>query len=249
MIHVFETMGTVVSIEPPMRIHEIESVFAELDERFSLYRPQSELSRIATGSLSLLDASEEYAQALEWRSLTAGAFTPHRPDGTLDLSGIVKALALDAAGSLLADSGDWILNAGGDVLTSGQSATVGVTDPFDRTLLLTALRLSGPRRAVATSGTSERGDHIWGHAEFAQVTVVANDIVTADVLATAIVAGGVETLGASTRSWDVDVLAIDVAGNLFATPGFTAGIAAAASTTPLQSQSQVENSGISSRPL
>jgi FAD:protein FMN transferase len=253
MIHVFETMGTVVSIEPSMRIQEIESVFAELDERFSLYRPQSELSRIARGSLSLLDASEElrsaYAHALEWRSLTAGAFTPHRPDGTLDLSGIVKALALDAAGSLLADSGDWILNAGGDVLTSGQSATVGITDPFDRTQLLTALRLSGPRRAVATSGTSERGDHIWGRAEFAQVTVVANDIITADVLATAIVAGGVETMNASTRSWDIDVLAIDVAGNLFATPGFTAGIAAAASTTPLQSQSQVENSGISLRPL
>jgi thiamine biosynthesis lipoprotein len=237
MIYVFETMGTVVSVEPPLRVPEIEAVFAEYNERFSLYLPGSELSRIAAGSLRLQDASlplrDAYARALEWRSLTAGAFTPHRPDGVIDLSGIVKAMAIEAAGLLLAGHEDWILNAGGDVLTSGQEATVGITDPFDRTQLLTSMLVRGPRRAVATSGSSERGDHIWGRGGFAQVTVVANDIVTADVLATAIVAGGVTTLNASTSRWDVDVLAIDPTGNLFATPGFTAGIAAATATPEL----------------
>jgi thiamine biosynthesis lipoprotein len=234
MIYVFETMGTVVSIEPPLRVPEIEAVFAEHNERFSLYLPGSELSRIATGTLLLQDASPQlldaYARALEWRSRTAGAFTPHRPDGVLDLSGIVKAMAIEAAGLLLDGDEDWILNAGGDVLTSGQAATVGIADPFDRGQLLTSVRLGGPRRAVATSGSAERGDHIWGRGGFAQVTVVANDIVTADVLATSIVAGGVDTLNASTSGWDIDVLAIDPAGNLFATPGFTASIAAAEAT-------------------
>jgi len=232
MIYVFETMGTVVSIEPSLRVPEVEGVFARLDERFSLYRADSELSRIASGSLALVDSSDEvrtaYERALEWRALTRGAFTPHRPDGTIDLSGIVKALAMDEAGSLLADGGDWILNAGGDVLTSGRSATVGITDPKDRTRLLTSVKLGADRRAVATSGSSERGDHIWGRGGFAQVTVVANEIVTADVLATAIVAGGVETLNLATGGWDIDVLAIDRSGNLFATPGFTAAIACAA---------------------
>ena len=234
MIYHFETMGTVVSIEPPLRVPDIEAIFHELDERFSLYRPDSELSRIARGSLALMDASPQlrdaYARALEWRSLTAGAFGPHRPDGVIDLSGIVKALAMDAVGRLLFDADDWILNAGGDILTSGRSATVGITDPFDRTRLLTSVRLSGPRRAAATSGTAERGDHIWGRGGFAQVTVVADDIIAADVLATAIVAGGVDTLNAMTAAWDIDVLAIDLAGNLFATPGFTASISAAALT-------------------
>ena len=234
MIYVFETMGTAVSIEPPLRVPEIENVFAHYNARFSLYLPDSELSRIADGSLRLADASSElrdaYSRALEWRSLTGGAFTPHRPDGVIDLSGIVKALAIEASGQLLVDDGDWILNAGGDVLTSGQTATVGITDPLDRTQLLTSVRLGESRRAAATSGSSERGDHIWGRGGFAQVTVVANDIVTADVLATAIVAGGVETLNASTSGWNIDVLAIDPTGNLFATPGFTAGIAAAATS-------------------
>jgi FAD:protein FMN transferase len=232
MIHVFETMGTVVSIEPSLRATDIEQTFTVFDERFSLYRPDSELSRIADGSLRLVDASQAlrdaYARALEWRSLTAGAFTPHRPDGVIDLSGIVKSLAMDAASALLDCSGDWILNAGGDVLTSGRPATIGITDPSDRTRLLTSVRLGGSRRAVATSGSAERGDHIWGRGGFAQVTVLADNIITADVLATAIVAGGVETLNASTSTWDIDVLAIDLAGNLFATPGFTTAIGTAA---------------------
>src|SRR6195952_1619291 len=184
MIYVFETMGTVVSIEPPLRVTEIEQIFSDLDARFSLYRPDSEISRVADASLRLVAASPElrdaYARALEWRSLTGGAFTPHRPDGVVDLSGIVKALALDAAGALLVNAGDWILNAGGDVLTSGHAATVGVTDPFDRTQLITAVRLGDARRAVATSGSAERGDHIWGTGGFVQVTVMADDILQAD---------------------------------------------------------------------
>ena len=232
MIYVFDSMGTVVSIEPPLLVPEIEAIFAHYDERFSLYRPDSELSRVAEGSLLFPDASAElrdaYARALEWRSLTADAFTPHRPDGVIDLSGIVKALAIEAAGRALAGEENWIVNAGGDVLTSGQPTTVGIADPFDRTQLLTSVRLGGSRRAVATSGGSERGDHIWGRRGFAQVTVVADGIVTADVLATAIVAGGVDALNASTSTWDIDVLAIDAAVNLFATPGLTASIEAAA---------------------
>ena len=230
MIHVFETMGTVVTVEPPMHVDDVEAIFRSYDERFSLYRPDSEISRVANGSMALVDASgelrEAYASALEWRSLTGAAFTPHRPDGVIDLSGIVKALALEAAAARLGDAGDWILNAGGDVLTSGRSATIGIVDPFDRSQLLTSLRLGDSRRAVATSGTAERGEHIWGRGDFIQVTVVANDIVTADVLATAIVAGGRESLAASTSGWDIDVLAVGRTGELFSTPGFTAGIEA-----------------------
>jgi thiamine biosynthesis lipoprotein len=231
MIYVFETMGTVVSIEPPLHVPEVERIFDDYDQRFSLYRPTSELSHIAGGK-RLEDASVElrnaYALALEWRTLTDGAFTPHRPDGVIDLSGIVKAMAMDAAAAVLGDSSDWILNAGGDILTSGCAATVGITDPADKTQLLTSVRLGGARRAVATSGVAERGNHIWGRGTFSQVTVVADDITTADVLATAVVAGGWDTLNAATSRWDIDVLAIDTAGNLAATPGFRRSMAAAA---------------------
>jgi thiamine biosynthesis lipoprotein len=232
MIYIFETMGTVVSVEPPRHVPELEAIFADFDETFSLYRPTSELSRVADGSLLLSDSSDSlraaYALALDWRTRTDGVFTPHRPDGVIDLSGVVKALAIQSAGRLLGTDEDWILNVGGDVLTSGRPASVGIIDPLDRQQLLTAVLLGGSRRAVATSGSAERGDHIWGRGGFAQVTVVADDIITADVLATTIVAGGVESLNASTAHWDIDVLAIDPSGNLFATPGIQSRIGSAA---------------------
>jgi thiamine biosynthesis lipoprotein len=53
---------------------------------------------------------------------------------------------------------------------------------------------------VATSGSSERGDHIWptkgtrAEDQFLQVSVAAIDLITADIWATAIVAGGPEAL-------------------------------------------------------
>jgi thiamine biosynthesis lipoprotein len=50
--------------------------------------------------------------------------------------------------------------------------------------------------------------------------VAASDIVTADVLATAIMAGGAAALTLATSRWDVDVLAVKNDGGLLATPGF-----------------------------
>lgn len=230
----FETMGTVVSLEwsgDGGQLRSVRDIFEDADQRFSLYRPDSELSRIDDGSLELMDASSElrevYATALGWRGETGGAFTPHRPDGTLDLNGIVKAWAMADAGRTLGN-GDWCLNVGGDVLVSGQAEggapwVVGIVDPDDRTGLLTAVPVVGARRAVATSGSAERGDHIWTRgrerAEFTQVTVLADDIVTADVLATAIVSGGTASLDDLTARFDVDVLTVDRAGELRVTPG------------------------------
>ncbi|HEU0205829.1 MAG TPA: FAD:protein FMN transferase [Pseudolysinimonas sp.] len=238
MRQTFDTMGTVVSLEwsgDPSQLDEVSSLFEAADRRFSLYRPDSELRQVADGTLELLDASAElrevYATALGWRGETGGAFTPHRPDGTLDLNGIVKAWAMSEAGRALGrggTGGDWCLNVGGDVLVSGQAApgapwVVGIVDPADRAGLLTAVPVVGARRAVATSGSAERGDHIWTRgrerAEFAQVTVVADDIVTADVLATAIVSGGAASLDDLTARFDVDVLTVDREGALRATPG------------------------------
>ena len=242
MHHVFDSMGTTVSIDwvgAADAAAQVERIFDEFDRRFSLYRPDSEASRIALGRLSLADSTdamrEAYATALEWRTSTDGAFTPNRPDGIVDLSGVVKALAIERAGEVL-DASDrhrqWMINAGGDLLVSS-ARTVGIVDPADRSSLLTAVALTGSHRAVATSGSAERGDHIWrtgtgtgrGRGHFVQATVLADDIVTADVLATAIIAGGRDTLDSVTERWNVDVLTVDAAGALLATPGFRRALA------------------------
>ena len=264
----FGSMGTVISLTVPARAlgtaavpataggdreldaatAAVERVFAYSDEIFSLYRPDSEASRLSRGELPLRESSagmrDRYADALGWRLMTEGAFSPERPDGVLDLSGIIKGYAIRQAGDALRSRGitDWCLNAGGDVLVmgsplpgSGASWAAGIVDPLDRSELLSACQLGGrgTRRALATSGSAERGDHIWAAgsgsrtagsagAGFAQVSVAAADIVTADVLATAIVAGGTAMLHRATEGWEIDVLAVRRNGELLATPGFRA---------------------------
>lgn len=240
MRHVFETMGTVASLELPAgnsaALDGVKEIFAEIDSRFSLFRPESELSRVASGELPLTATSpqlrDSYARALQWRDATDGAFTPNRPDSVTDLNGIVKAEAIEAAGRALDAAGchDWSLNVGGDILVSGVQPngspwTIGLVDPADRAELLCSVTLRGARRAIATSGSAERGDHIWRGgsiepAPFIQFTVIADDIVTADVLATAIVAAGPDGLDDITDRWPIDVLSIDRSGKLLATPGF-----------------------------
>ncbi len=247
MRRVFATMGTVVSLDVPdgAPVERVERVFADADARFSLYRDDSELSRLNAGEFELLDAGPElrgaYELAAAWRVDTGGAFTPTRPDGLLDLNGVVKAVAMRDAGALLEDAGcrDWTLVVGGDMLAAGSGPdgipwVTGIIDPADRSALLCAIELRPPRRAIATSGTAERGDHIWlaGMApEYVQVTVVADDIVTADVLATAIVAGGEPMLREACERWPIDVLTVDAAGELTATPGFRAALAIASAAS------------------
>jgi thiamine biosynthesis lipoprotein len=239
-------MGTVVSLTVPEgpgaddAVARVMGVFQRFDSRYSLYRPESELSRVARGELPLTDTSEElrrtYAEALHWRDETGGAFTPHRPDDVIDLNGTVKALAMQGAADVLLDAGidDWCLNAGGDVLCAGVQPdglawTIGVVDPGDRAALLFAITLVGTRHAVATSGSAERGDHIWRSTAidrgYVQATVVADDIETADVLATAIIAGGPATLSHVVDHWPVDVLTVDRNGAMSATPGISAALA------------------------
>jgi len=247
---VFPTMGTMASLRfrdaPPGPnrsggdvLQAIRDSFEELEQRFSLYRADSEISRINDGSERLTRASAPmlaaYELALRWRDDTAGVFTPHRPDGLLDLSGVVKALAIEDAGRLLREAGvrNWLVTVGGDTLSDGQEAdahladgmpevwTAGIVDPLDRSALLCVVPFTGDWRAIATSGTSERGEHIWRRPEsgdLVQVSVLAASIVTADVLATAILAGGTETLNLVTERWNIDVLTVDASGGLAMTP-------------------------------
>jgi len=244
----FESMGTVVSIRfggtadssssddrEEEAVAAAERVFDRWNARFSLYLPQSELSGLARGDIRLTQASDDlrecYALALHWRDRTRGVFTPHRADGVIDLSGVVKALAIRETGEVLASLGfgSWSVNAGGDILVRGQASELeewvtAIVNPLDRQDVIASVPMFGSLRSVATSGSAERGEHIWTQtagavSPFGQVSVFAADIVTADVLATAIVAGGYDTLNASTAEFPIEVLAVLRDGSLLATPG------------------------------
>lgn len=250
MTRVFDTMGTTVSVVVGDRcapelvaeaVGQVTEVFTSADARYSRYRPESEISRICRGELQLADASAQlrqmYELAISWRNQTNGAFTPHPGDGSIDLSGVVKAWAIAKARTVLTSHGlySWCLNAGGDVLTSGLNNampwSVGIIDPTDRTTLLASVRMSETLPALATSGSAERGEHIWAQTkdsrgQFTQVSVLAPDIVTADALATAIIAGGKDTMNLATSTWPIQLLAVRKNGELLSTPGLATLLAA-----------------------
>ena len=201
---VFEMIGTVVSLRtssplPGEAFAALVSAFAAADDRFNHGRADAEATRFAGHGLAV------------------------------DPSGIVTALALADAATALTTHGvtDWCLNAGGDVVTDGVQPdglpwVVGIADPDDRAALLSQAVAGVGRRAVATSGTPERREHPHADPTFTQVTVCAVDIVTADALATAILAGGPAALHRAHGLRDIDVLACAGDGRLWASPAFLA---------------------------
>ena len=244
-VHTFETMGTVVSLRLPDDLTSesltaardaVTQEFTARDERFSLYRPDSEASRVARGELALSESSDEmrdaYAESLVWRDATGGAFTPHRPDGVIDLSGTIKADALRAAASALRERGvdTFSINAGGDIVTEGVPSDgawiTGIAHPLEPGSVLSVVSVTPGMSSLATSGIAERGEHIWRRHDtdtsFVQVTVCADDIMTADVCATAIIAGGSETLDLVTARGDVGVLVVRADGSLLGNEIFRA---------------------------
>ena len=185
----------------------VRRVLAELtdvDATFSLYREDSEVSRLARGEVELAgcspDVREVFARCTWARELTGGLFDAITPEGSWDPTGLVKGWAVERASRQLAGAPDvdWCLNAGGDVVVlsaSGQPFVVGIQDPRDREkVAATISRTSG---AVATSGTAARGAHLYdprtGTAtagRWLSVTVMGPSLETADVLATAAFVAG-----------------------------------------------------------
>ncbi|WP_431279913.1 FAD:protein FMN transferase [Leifsonia poae] len=208
------------------------AAFASLrdaDARFSTYRADSEVSRANRGELKAADFSVDLrevigigAAAAEW---SGGAFRIRNPDGTLDLDGVVKGWAAARAGDILKAAGlhDFCVNAGGDVVVAGapiagERWNVGVRSPDDPNRMLAVLAVTDA--AVATSGAYERGQHIVDGRQgepargMRSVTVVADDLTTADVLATAVF-----VLGPDGLPWALDrgargVLAVTSDGEL-----------------------------------
>jgi len=189
--------------------------FAYVDEVFSTWRDDSELTRVTDGRLALAEASDDLREVLlrceQLRVETDGAFdvtvgaralvAPRPGLAALDPSGFVKGWAVDRAGTLLEAAGiaDFCINAAGDVLVKGSprrgsSWQVGIQHPFSRGDLAMVVCVTDV--GVATSGRYERGDHIFDPTTglpargLASVTVIGADLGRADALATAAIARG-----------------------------------------------------------
>ncbi len=186
-------------------IERVFDDFASVDATFSTYRPESEISRINRGELAPVDASADVHQILalaeQTRRETGGYFDIAR-DGAIDPSGIVKGWAIQRAAQILWDAGArrFFVDAGGDIQTSGGRADgspwrVGIRSPFNMHEIVRVVYLT--TGAIATSGTSIRGQHIYNPkrpgepiTEIVSLSVVGATIYDADRYATAAFAMG-----------------------------------------------------------
>ena len=183
-------------------VQAVHDELRDVEAVFSTWRPDSEVSRLNRGDLSLNRCSPDVRTVARLceraRDETAGCFDAQRPEGGWDPSGLVKGWAVERAARHLADLPlDWCLNAGGDVLVSapsGEPFGVGVVDAHDQSACVCVLRLTSG--AVATSGTAARGSHLWDPRHggpagaFASVTVAGSSLLEVDVLATAVFVAG-----------------------------------------------------------
>lgn len=145
-------------------------------------------------------------------------------DAGIDMSS-TRAMAVDAAGKILDAAGveDWCISAGGNVLTRGVSPmreapwAVGITEPGGDSLISQAV-CGVDVRAVSTVVASPDAQ---GDAQFRQVTVVAPDILTAQLWAGEIREEGPSGLMLAIAK-GLEVLAFGPEGRVWASSAFRA---------------------------
>jgi thiamine biosynthesis lipoprotein len=185
----------------------LDDAFAWLrfvDETFSTYKPDSEISRLARGDVTISQCRPEVDDVLsrcaELSSATGGFFSV-RAAGRLDPSGFVKGWAVAKAADILDEAGAraFSINAGGDIVLRGRPGRmepwrIGIRHPVELDKL--AAVLTGEDIAIATSGEYERGAHVIDPhtgrppAGLLSATIVGPDLAIADAYATATFAMG-----------------------------------------------------------
>jgi thiamine biosynthesis lipoprotein len=238
-------MGTVVSFDVRcgsasegdlvLALAEARARLHRADAVFSTWKAESPMSRLRRGEITVAEAPPEMLEVLqrceEARQASGGWFDPWAMPGGVDPTGLVKgwaaARALEAvtragpAGAMVSAAGD--IGVWGDP-EPGRSWRIGIQDPWNRHAILGVVEV---RRAIATSGTYERGSHIIDPTTgqpsrgVVSATVIGPELDLADAFATGLMAGGEAALAHIVELEGYEALLIADNGGSVATPGFT----------------------------
>jgi len=208
--------------------------FRKVDERYSTYKEDSEISRINNG-LPRNQWSTEMKTVIHLCEATkkeTGGYFDIVHGGKLDPSGLVKGWAVWEAAKRLLRQGviNFYIEAGGDIQVHGvneavQPWTVGIRNPFNTSEIIKTLRLRGA--GIATSGTYIRGQHIYNphlpHTALTEVqslTVIAPNVYEADRFATAAFAMGKGGIRFIEAHENLEGYMVDDSGTATLTSGF-----------------------------
>ncbi|MCX6426570.1 MAG: FAD:protein FMN transferase [Actinobacteria bacterium] len=164
-------------------IERVREFTTHVDGVFSTYKENSTVSQLRRNEITIDQTSDEvrdvWRRCESARYLTDGAFDPWAIEGGFDPSGLVKGWAADRCA------------------LEGQSVSpwsIGVVNPEIRKEILQVFKITDG--AIATSGTYERGAHIFDpHSGLIAIgaksaTVLGPDGAMADALATALMVEG-----------------------------------------------------------
>lgn len=219
----------------------LEPVFDWLrwvDQTFSTYSVESEISRLNCGELRLEDADADVREVLarcdELRAETNGYFDVRAArDDYADPSGLVKGWSVERAATIANELGwrNYAINAGGDIRLRGGALPervwrIGIQHPQHRQQIVAVVE--GDDLAIATSGAYARGEHVFDpHTRrppegVLSVTVTGRDLATADAYATAAFAMGVRGPAWTARLRGYEAMTLLADGQSLRTPGFGA---------------------------
>jgi len=141
-------------------LDDVFDYFTQVDERFSTYKPTSEISLWNEGKISGEQLSPEmktvFQLSEETKKLTHGFFDIDYGDKR-DPSGLVKGWAIHNAANLLREREckNFYVEIAGDIEVEGENNlgkkwSIGIRNPFNREEIVKVVYLSGA--GIATSG-------------------------------------------------------------------------------------------------
>ncbi|RPA55919.1 FAD:protein FMN transferase [Aerococcus agrisoli] len=212
-------------------LHKIDQELALIDQRFSPFKADSWVSLYPKfdGQVPDFFFHPDYVEVLTltmWaKKVTKGVFDAFKT-GVYNPTGLVKGWAIERVFTRylkpLVDDHLVVavaLNGGGDMMVASQATDdfiwhVGIENPDNLQEIIAVHDLKNG--AIATSGRSKRGDHIWldgaGQHRYQQVTVYGDSLVEADMWATTGIAADV-------TAWDDFVAAHHLSGLVIAEEG------------------------------
>lgn len=216
-------------------INQVFEYFQQVENRFSVFKRNSEISKINRGEIDENEYSKEMKTVFNLSEKTkkeANGFFDIFQSGRYDPSGLVKGWAIKNAAEILQKMGfkNYYVEAGGDIQVSGVNKNgeqwrVGIKNPFIQEQIVKVVSLKN--QGIATSGTYLRGQHIYnpkskkhGITEIVSLTIIGSDVYEADRFATAAFAMGKEGINFIENLQGFEGYLIDSQGVATKTSGF-----------------------------
>lgn len=207
-------------------VEKVFEYFRYIDREYSPFKEASQVGKLNRGEEVSPEMKTILDLAEKTKKETNGYFDVRRPDGRIDPSGIVKGWAVKNAADILRKAGyrRFYIDAGGDAEIIGERWKWGIRNPFNKKEIVKVLNLSNC--GIATSGTYERGQHIYNPitknteiTDIISLTVIGPNVFEADRFATPAFAMGVRGIEFIEKQKDLEGYVINRGGVATMTTG------------------------------